>query len=391
MKIKKEFYCIVDNNNRPDFRFLFENLSDAKIKIKKIKNSIQGETFFVSSKKRIFFDKKINRKLISKNKRIAIRPGCWTSLAVKKVNLTEDIQPEYVFKNKINSQYNFAAFSFEKKPKKAIPFIQKTEIFLEKIKKPVQNDFSFSNFWSFSLKNSFIKSYFFQTTILGVFLIVFGLSYFYTQQFNSQIIIPLENNQNQSMKTIIQNQVKVLGERTSVKNTEFEENFDDFILKILLAFNQLQQEELEKEIRTIVANSPMEKMAPLIAKQDRKVAAFLVGIAKKESNFGRRVPILNGQDCFNYWGYRGIRPRMGTDGHTCFDSPEDAVYTVAKRIKELVKTDINTPSEMVIWKCGSSCEQHSMESVRKWISDVNIYYQKIMESKTDNSFDSSNG
>jgi len=182
-----------------------------------------------------------------------------------------------------------------------------------------------------------------------------------------------------------QNQVKVLGEKTAANDADFEEDFDGFILETLLAFNQLKQEEFEREIQKIVAGSPMEKMVPLIARQDRRVAAFLVGIAKKESNFGRRVPVLNGQDCFNYWGYRGIRPRMGTGGHTCFDSPEDAVYTVAKRIEELVKADINTPSEMVIWKCGSSCEHHSMESVKKWISDVNIYYQEIMKNETGSS------
>ncbi len=153
-------------------------------------------------------------------------------------------------------------------------------------------------------------------------MLVLGISYFYTQQFGSQIITPLTNTQNQSIKTITQSQVKVLGEKTAADDAGFDEDFDGFILETLLAFNQLQQEEFEKEIQKIVAGSPMEKMVPLIARQDRRVAAFLVGIAKKESNFGRRVPVLNGQDCFNYWGYRGIRPRMGTGDHTCFDSPK---------------------------------------------------------------------
>jgi hypothetical protein len=121
----------------------------------------------------------------------------------------------------------------------------------------------------------------------------------------------------------------------------------------------------------------MEKMTPYIAEKDRKVAAFLVAIAKKESNWGKRVPVLNGQDCFNYWGYRGIRDRMGTGGHTCFDSPEDAVDTVAGRLKELVEADIDTPEEMVIWKCGSSCAGHSDYSVKKWISDVEMYFSEF--------------
>lgn len=136
--------------------------------------------------------------------------------------------------------------------------------------------------------------------------------------------------------------------------------------------------EFEKEIKQMVAGYPIEKMVPMIARQDKKVAAFMIGIAKKESNWGKRVPKLNGEDCFNYWGYRGLRERMGTGGHTCFDSPKDAVETVAKRIGYLVETkELDTPKEMIIWKCGSTCKGHSQSSVSKWISDVGFYFDKI--------------
>ena len=69
---------------------------------------------------------------------------------------------------------------------------------------------------------------------------------------------------------------------------------------------------------------------------------------------------------------------MGTGGHTCFDSPEDAVNSVAKRIDSLVNDKkINTPAKMVVWKCGSSCRTHDPGSVSKWISDVDFYLKKL--------------
>jgi hypothetical protein len=138
---------------------------------------------------------------------------------------------------------------------------------------------------------------------------------------------------------------------------------------------------LKDSVTRILIGTPMEEMIEPISKQDKIVAAFLVGIALKESGFGKHKPVLNGQDCFNYWGYRGKRKRMGTGGHTCFDSPEDAVETVAKRIHTLaIKQKRNTPNKMLIWKCGNSCTSHSPASVTKWIQDVSIYFNKIINS-----------
>jgi hypothetical protein len=141
---------------------------------------------------------------------------------------------------------------------------------------------------------------------------------------------------------------------------------------------QEEQAEFEREVRQMVKGYPIEKMLPYIVTKDRTVAAFLIGIAKKESNWGKRVPVLHGKDCYNYWGYRGIRERMGTGGHTCFNSPQDAVDTVARRIETLVKEEkLTTPDKMVIWKCGYTCAGHSRESVRKWIADVDMYFQEL--------------
>lgn len=141
---------------------------------------------------------------------------------------------------------------------------------------------------------------------------------------------------------------------------------------------KIKKKDFEKEIMNMVSGYPIEEMVPEIVKQDRVVAAFLIAIAKKESNWGKRVPVLNGENCYNYWGYRGIRDRMGTGGHTCFDSPKDAVETVGKRIEYLVsETKRNTPDKMVVWKCGYDCSWDNKTSVRKWISDVDLYFRKL--------------
>lgn len=136
---------------------------------------------------------------------------------------------------------------------------------------------------------------------------------------------------------------------------------------------------LEREIKQMVSGYPIEKMTPYIAKKDPKVAAFLVAIAKKESNWGKRRPVLNGQDCFNYWGFRLKTERMGSGGHTCFDSPQEAVDTVADRIDEMVNEEkIISPNEMIVWKCGYGCKNsEKTNSELKWIKDVSYYYNEL--------------
>jgi hypothetical protein len=149
--------------------------------------------------------------------------------------------------------------------------------------------------------------------------------------------------------------------------------------QILEAEKANDRQSLEKEIKAMVKGYPIEKMVPYIAEKDRTVAAFIVGIAKKESGWGQHVPVLNGQDCYNYWGYRGLRKLMGTGGHTCFNSPKDAVDTVSKRIATLIdEYGKNTPEKMVIWKCGSDCSATGGQAAaNKWISDVTMYFNKL--------------
>lgn len=143
-------------------------------------------------------------------------------------------------------------------------------------------------------------------------------------------------------------------------------------------FGQVTKEKYEESIRDMVKGYPIEAMLPYIFAQDRLTAAFLIGIAKKESNWGKRIPVLEGQDCFNYWGYRGVRRMMGSGGHTCFNSRQDAVKTVSTRLGKLIQSEkLDTPEKMIVWKCGFSCQGHSRESVKKWISDVDMYFSQL--------------
>jgi hypothetical protein len=132
----------------------------------------------------------------------------------------------------------------------------------------------------------------------------------------------------------------------------------------------------ENKILEMVAGHPIEKMAPYIAKKDGQIASFLLAIAKKESNWGKHSPKKIGQACYNYWGYKGGYRQTG-GGYSCFDSPEQAVEIVGQRISNLIDKRIDTPSEMVVWKCGSSCVGHEPQAVKKWIADVGLYYRKF--------------
>ena len=82
---------------------------------------------------------------------------------------------------------------------------------------------------------------------------------------------------------------------------------------------------LEYRVKTLAKGFPLERMAPYISEQNEDTAAFIVGIAKKESNWGKRVPKRGGKDCYNYWGYRGKGDNVTWDGYTCFESPREAV------------------------------------------------------------------
>jgi hypothetical protein len=166
---------------------------------------------------------------------------------------------------------------------------------------------------------------------------------------------------------------------TQVLGTEEIKNDEEtvqYIQDIINNMEESKKEEFNNKVEKMVKGYPIEKMLPYILEKDQIVVAFLVGIAKKESGWGVHVPLLDGRDCYNYWGYRGQRVLMGTGGHTCFNSREDAVDTVSKRIEFLIEEKkLDTPAKMSIWKCGSACDEDGQ--VGKWISDVSMYFEKL--------------
>ncbi len=163
-----------------------------------------------------------------------------------------------------------------------------------------------------------------------------------------------------------------------VSNLTYYEDTNKTIAQVSLPL--VKKETLfEKKASKMVEGYPIEQMTPYILSKDPKVAAFMIAIAKKESAWGKRHPVLAGKDCFNYWGFRLKTETMGSGGHTCFDTPKEAVDVVANRIDELVNQEnLDSPTEMIVWKCGYGCQDETKTaSEKKWISDVDIYYSKL--------------
>jgi hypothetical protein len=136
----------------------------------------------------------------------------------------------------------------------------------------------------------------------------------------------------------------------------------------------------EVELVNMVEGYPIEAMIPTISEYDRNVAAMVVGIAKKESDWGKHSPSLKGTDCFNYWGYKGGGSLGWAMGYGCFASPEEGAKIISEKIEEMIgKKNISRPAEMLSWKCGASCASHNPESVNKWVSDVSSYFFRVLK------------
>jgi hypothetical protein len=135
--------------------------------------------------------------------------------------------------------------------------------------------------------------------------------------------------------------------------------------------------DLSGKISDLVGDAPIKEMIPFISKEDVRVAAFLVGIAQKESSLGAASPSKGGQDCYNYWGYKGEGGRGNVLGYSCFASAQEAVETVGSRIQRLVDNQRNTPSRMVdTWKCGGSCAGDP--GAPSWVETVSQDFNKIV-------------
>ncbi len=183
----------------------------------------------------------------------------------------------------------------------------------------------------------------------------------YSEKISREVVDPLEKIGGNSLDFGDTSSKKCSSADIFPEENKKEENKDDIA---------------HKNILNLVGGYPIEAMAAKISREERTVAAFLIGIAKKESDWGKHSPKKDGRDCYNYWGYKGGY-NLTASGYSCFDSPEQAVEMVGGRISELVDKKINTPERMVVWKCGSSCAGHDPGGVRKWISDVSSYFYKL--------------
>lgn len=135
----------------------------------------------------------------------------------------------------------------------------------------------------------------------------------------------------------------------------------------------------ERDLDRMVEGHPISSMIPYISKRDPETAKYLVSIAKHESNWGLYSPKdETGATCYNYWGFRGSGDRVTNSGYTCFESPEQAVAVVGKRLDYLIwDLRLDTPAELIVWKCGRSCAGHDGSGVRNWIGNVDYYSRKI--------------
>jgi hypothetical protein len=151
-----------------------------------------------------------------------------------------------------------------------------------------------------------------------------------------------------------------------------------FDKKVVFGENaKAQTTEMESKLFNIVGDTPLAEMVPFIARRESKVAAFLVGIAKKESSFGLASPSKEGSTCYNYWGYKGTGSRGTSLGYSCFGSAEEAIRIVGDRIEVLVAKERNTPAKMVdTWKCGRSCAGDP--GAPSWVSTVALYFNRIV-------------
>lgn len=237
-----------------------------------------------------------------------------------------------------------------------------------------------------------------QKLIIGTTFLVCGFFYFLFNVFTA----PLGEN-NSTLKAVPRNFVPSAIAKTedaenlhssSLCTTPFDiknsresqiEILPDFCQKdifkseeeLLLEKKEEKEENTQQELLKILGGTPMEKMIDPILEQDKTVAAFLVGIAFKESKFGVYSPKKNGNDCFNYWGFKG-KTNPNKSGYSCFSSPNEAVEKVGARLEKLsIDAGRTRPSQMTVWKCGSSCATHSPQSVQKWIADVAIFYDKV--------------
>jgi hypothetical protein len=332
-------YCLVDFRNRPQYKYTFRTLSSAKECLKKIQNNSLGATVIYSDGRREYFEAGLPKGFFSlPAKTVRIKKGCHIKYKIRELSNLDGILKK---ENK------------SKAAKSAVNWKKKSVLSL------------------FMLGNRKVYA-----CLTAVAILTFSASFFFQSQFGQGAVADLEKL-SETQSKIASAMDNNANEEQDGQSNSLQLADEEVIVNLLGKVEEKQHSKFQEEILRYIKGKPMEPMAPYIAKQPRIVAAFIVGIAMKESKFGVYAPRnSDGRDCLNYWGYRGPENTTAS-GYSCFNSPEQAIQVIGKKINKLVAGGISNPSEMISWKCGSSCAGHGAENVRKWISDVGINFYKI--------------
>lgn len=328
-------FCLVDFRNRPQYKYTFPKIEKAREALRRIQNNPLGVTVIFSDGRREYFENGLPKGFFRlRGKNFRLKKGCHAKYSVRELTSLDAV------KTKQSEPQSGSAANWQKN----------------------------SVFSLFMLGN---RKFYAGLAVVSLF--IFSSSFYFQKQ----------SSQNANVQTpgAFQFGGQVAGAMDIKMEDEANENSlkladEDIVMNLIGKIADAKTDEFEAEISRYVKGRPMEDMAPYIAKQPRIVAAFLVGIAMKESKFGTYSPKLGGSDCHNYWGFKGGGTTT-SGGYTCFETPEQAIQVVGKRIARLVEGGRTDPSAMVVWKCGSTCSWDDPENVRKWIADVGVNFYKI--------------
>ncbi len=333
-------------------------------KIRQKQNSVSLDGLVKNSRRPDFFDFKLARYVVQYKKSSVYFSKQGIPRRMQGGSLGQESRSVFQGMDSVFTHHGGKNYMY-KKPKRQRA--EKEEYWLERLRNPMRN-VSVVKMWNISIVGA---------VIFG--MLTMTMVYRYLGQNVSARIQEGRIKEEKQQEIYFQDEVDDPGEINEEIDIEFITRFlHGYSGNVKENEEREAREKFEEDIAKMVKGYPIATMVPQIAKKDKIVAAFIISIAKKESNWGKRSPKLEGKDCYNYWGFKGRRDRMGTGGHTCFYSPEDAVNTVAKRIEFLVSNQkLNTPGKMIVWKCGYDCSWDNPESVKKWVRDVGVYFRKL--------------
>jgi hypothetical protein len=332
-------FCFVDFRNRPQYKYTFHSREKAREYLRKIQNNSLGATIIHADGRREYFASGVPSNLLKSQSKFRIKRGCHVKYSIRPLAVLDGIAPK-ARKEKYSNISNWKS----------------------RLSSPL--------FMIGNLK--------FSACLLIISMVAFSFSYIFQKNFGrSAAAEGLKNSGGIVLGSTDERSDEVAQDENSGTDVSLQLADEDIIMNLIAKIDDEKHADFTQEILPYIKGKPMEDMAPYIAKQPRTVAAFLVGIAMKESKFGVYAPHdAAGNDCHNYWGYRGPENTTAS-GYSCFTTPEQAIKTVGGRIAKLVDQGASNPSEMVVWKCGASCSWDDPANVRSWIADVGINFYKL--------------